>query len=178
MIHLKKHYKFSEAVLDTVKLLPYRGQLEFLLYYSLLNNSTSLIVSDSNILNNTLIQQKLSSQNFELMDIYALIHEIMYLTMLGRNKHSILLDNLEYLKSTLYTLLERMIEESNIDLIAELLLATQLLDIKFEEKIIDRAYNMLDYFLESNLKKTGIRSLLNRDFNKIYHQILVISLLQ
>ena len=112
------------------------------------------------------------------MDIYELTHEIMYLTMLGRNKHQILSDNLEYLRAVIHSLLDRMITEKNIDLIAELILVSQLLNIELDGKIKDNSYVLLDAFLEQNINKCGISIILNKQFNKIYHQMLVISLLR
>ena len=178
MIFFNKEQNFTKTALDSVNLLSYREQLEFSMYLSLLNNSSSIKLPDDKILENTLIHQKLSVCNFEIMDIYELTHEIMYLTMLGRSKHQILSDNLEYLRAVTHSLLDRMITEKNIDLIAELILVSQLLNIELDGKIKDNSYVLLDAFLEQNINKCGISIILNKQFNKIYHQMLVISLLR
>ena len=178
MIFFNKEQNFTKTALDSVNLLSYREQLEFSMYLSLLNNSSSIKLPDDKILENTLIHQKLSVGNFEIMDIYELTHEIMYLTMLGRSKHQILSDNLEYLRAVIHSLLDRMITEKNIDLIAELILVSQLLNIELDGKIKDNSYVLLDAFLEQNINKCGISIILNKQFNKIYHQMLVISLLR
>lgn len=178
MIFFNKKPNFTKTTLDSVNLLSYREQLEFSMYLSLLNNSTSIKLSDDKILENTLIHQKLSACNFEVMDIYELTHEIMYLTMLGRSRHQILSDNLNYLSTTIHSLLDKMIAEKNIDLIAELILVSRLLNIELDEKLKDNSYMLLDAFLEKNINKCGISIILNKQFNKIYHQMLVISLLR
>lgn len=178
MIFFNKEPNFTKTTLDSVNLLSYREQLEFSMYLSLLNNSTSIKLSDDKILENTLVYQKLSAPNFEIMDIYELTHEIMYLTMLGRSKHQILSDNLDYLNTTIHSLLDKMIAEENIDLISELLLVSQLLNIELDDKLKDNSYMLLDAFLKENVNKRGMRIILNKQFNKIYHQMLVISLLR
>lgn len=57
-------------------------------------------------------------------------------------------------------------------------MVSRLLNIELDEKLKDNSYMLLDAFLEKNINKCGISIILNKQFNKIYHQMLVISLLR